>query len=59
MAGKVMTVLLIRRIDIGYDHNPTTRDALVGIVNSTWAFLSYRDERRRRNNAANRKMGAA
>jgi len=42
-------------MDIGYDHNPTTRDALVGIVNSTSAFLSYRDERRRRNKAANRK----
>jgi len=36
-------------MNIGYDHNPTTRDALVGIVNSTSAFLSYRDERRRRN----------
>jgi len=26
-----MTVLLIRRMDIEYDHNPTTRDALVGV----------------------------
>jgi hypothetical protein len=41
-------------MDIGYDHNPTARDALVGIVNSTSAFLSYRDERRKRNKAANR-----
>jgi len=46
-------------MDIGYDHNPAARDALVGIVNSTSAFLSYRDQRRRRNKAANRKMGAA
>jgi len=38
-------------MDIGHDHSPTTRDALVGIVNSTSVFLSYRDERRRRNKA--------
>lgn len=38
-------------MDIGYDHNPTTRAALAGIVNSTSAFLSYRDERRGRNKA--------
>jgi hypothetical protein len=49
MAGKVITVLLIRMIDIRSDQYSTTRGALVDILNPVSAFLSYRDDQRRRN----------